>query len=229
MFTGNNITSRGDLVSRSLPVRLAVDRSDPENRSFVHPDPIAWTEVNRGRILQSLYTVLLGNPRLRDLSAAQPPTRFKTWWHLVGSAIEHAAARHARVTEEKERRLVAAPCSSCPPKPISFRDLFLAGDADDEQSVGLAIVLDVLRRLWPDGFKSADVASYAGLAEEGAIAFKSALEQPSGSLLKTVSSPTVAWRLKGLVDAPVFAGDTTLVLRRMGGHEGAQFVVRSIP
>jgi len=227
IFTGNNITPRGDLVSRSLSARLAVDRPDPENRSFVHPDPIAWTEANRGRILQSLYTVLLGNPRLRDPSAA--PTRFKAWWHLVGSAVEHAAAQHARVTEEKVRWLVADRCSSCPPKPINFRDLFLAGDADDEQSVGLAVVLDVLRRRWPDGFKAADVAGYAALAEEGSIAFKSALEQASGSFLKTVSSPTIAWRLKGIVDAPVVVDDKMLVLRRMAGHEGAHFVVQEIP
>jgi hypothetical protein len=66
IFTGNNITPRGDLASRSLPLRLAVDRPDPENRPFAHPGPITWTEVNRGRILRALYTILLGNPRLRD-------------------------------------------------------------------------------------------------------------------------------------------------------------------
>ena len=31
IFTGNNITPGGDLASRSLPLRLAVDRPDPEN------------------------------------------------------------------------------------------------------------------------------------------------------------------------------------------------------
>jgi hypothetical protein len=225
IFTGNNITPRGDLASRSLPLRLAVDRPDPENRSFVHPDPIAWTEAHRGRILRSLYTVLLGNPRLRAQGPEQPPTRFKTWWHLVGSAVEYAAAQHA----DQVHWFVADPCPSCPPKPLSFRDLFLAGDADNEQSAGLAVVLNVLRRRWPEGFKSADVADYAGLAEDGAIAFKAALEQASGRFLNTVSSPTVAWCLKGLVDAPVVVGDKTLVLSCMPSHEGAQFVVREIP
>ncbi len=123
---------------------------------------------------------------------------------------------------------VADPCPSCPPKPINFCDLFLTGDADDEQSAGLAVVLDALRRRWPDGFKSADVASYAGAAEDGAIAFKAALEQASGKALKIISSPTIAWRLKGLVDAPVIVGDVTLVLRRMPGHEGADFIVREL-
>jgi hypothetical protein len=65
LFTGNNIAPRGDLASRSLQVRLAVDRPDPENRSFTQPDPIAWATDQRGNILRALYTILLGNPRLR--------------------------------------------------------------------------------------------------------------------------------------------------------------------
>src|SRR5712691_7724533 len=228
VFTGNNITPRGDLASRSLPLRLAVDRPDPENRLFAHPDPIAWTEANRGRILRALYTILLGNPRLRDRNPEQAPTRFKMWWHLVGSAVEYAAAQHAQIAEEEVRCLVADPHTTCPPAPIRFAELFLAGEADEEQSAGLATVLDVLRRRWPDGFKSADVASYAGEAEEGAIAFRAALEQASGKVLKLISSPTIAWRLKGMIDAPVIVGDITLVLRRAAGHEGAEYTVREI-
>jgi hypothetical protein len=65
LFTGNNIAPRGDLASRSLQVRLAADRPDPENRSFTQPDPIAWATDQRGNILRALYTILLGNPRLR--------------------------------------------------------------------------------------------------------------------------------------------------------------------
>jgi hypothetical protein len=85
--------------------------------------------------------------------------------------------------------------SSLPPSQIRFAELFLAGEADEEQFAGLATVLEVLRRRWPDGFKSADVAGYAGEAEEGAIAFRAALEQASGKVLTIISSPTIAWRL----------------------------------
>jgi hypothetical protein len=159
------------------------------------PDPIVWTEANRGHILQALYTVLLGNPRLHDGNPEQAPTRFKMWWHLVGSAVEHAA-QHAQIAEEEVRWLVADPQPTCPPAPIRFTNLFLAGEAEDEQSAGLATVLDVLRRRWPNGFKSADVASYAGESEEGAIAFKDALEQADGKLLKIISGSTIAWRLR---------------------------------
>lgn len=40
LFTGNNIGPLGDLSSRSLDVRLEIDRYDPENREFKHPDPV---------------------------------------------------------------------------------------------------------------------------------------------------------------------------------------------
>jgi hypothetical protein len=78
-FTGNNIAPRGDLASRALMVRLNVDRVDPENRSFKHPDPVEWTNDHRGQILASLYTILLGNPRRRQKKSARAPepTRFK--------------------------------------------------------------------------------------------------------------------------------------------------------
>src|SRR5262249_33693181 len=90
-FTGNNIGPCGDLASRSLRIRLAVDRTDPENRAFRHPDPIGWTESHRAEILRALYTVLLGNPMLGSPPDAEAKTRFKVWWRLIGSAVEHAA------------------------------------------------------------------------------------------------------------------------------------------
>jgi hypothetical protein len=61
-FTGNNISPKGDLASRSLIVRLSVSRADPENRNFQHPDPIGWTLANRRRILAALYTIMLAPP-----------------------------------------------------------------------------------------------------------------------------------------------------------------------
>src|SRR5262249_22455773 len=50
IFGGNNIGAKGDLASRSLLTRLAVDRADPENRAFKHPDPVGWTENHRAEI-----------------------------------------------------------------------------------------------------------------------------------------------------------------------------------
>jgi hypothetical protein len=45
LFTGNNIAPRGDLASRSLEVRLDLDRHDPENREFKHPDPLSLAPI----------------------------------------------------------------------------------------------------------------------------------------------------------------------------------------
>jgi hypothetical protein len=92
-FTGNNIGPKGDLASRSLQVRLEVDRADPENRTFKHSG-IGWTEAHRGQIMAALYTILLGNPVLRGPTGGEK-TRFKAWWRLCGSAVENAAQQHA--------------------------------------------------------------------------------------------------------------------------------------
>ena len=129
-FTGNNIGPRGDLASRSLQIRLEVDRPDPENREFKHSDPIDWTDAKRGQILAALYTILLGNPRRdpnnKHLGLRQ--TRFKEWWDLVGSAIEHAAKLAKKQSrEEKINQRVA---DADEPPPVSFKDLFLTQEQE---------------------------------------------------------------------------------------------------
>ncbi len=158
LFTGNNIGPKGDLASRSLKIGLEIDRADPENRDFKHPDPVGWTEANRDKILRALYTILLGNPVLR--SNVQAPTRFKTWWRLVGSAVENAAARHA----EEHANAVAAMVEDATaprPKEIDFRDLFLAQEDDDEDGASLADALSALAVEWPSQgmFTASDVAT----------------------------------------------------------------------
>jgi hypothetical protein len=219
-FTGNNITARGDMASRSLQVRLAVDRPDPENRRFEHADPIAWTVDHRGTILRALYTLLLGNPRLRAGEAGAAETRFKEWWHLVGSAVEHAAKSHSRDITTLFTGV----------GPISFRNLFLAGEADEEQTSSLATVLDILLHKWPNGCKASDVAMLAGSATEEAIEFKAALEQASGKPLPAITATTITWRLKALTDAPVLIGESTFALRYApdGNKHGATFVVKRV-
>jgi hypothetical protein len=221
VFTGNNIAARGDLASRSLSARLAVDRPDPENRAFTHPDPLAWTEANRGRILRALYTIALGNPRLRASNPPAAETRFKAWWHLVGSAVEHAAQQHAAHVAA----MVMAAHETCKPSTINFRTLFLAGEADEEQSSGLATVLDVLQTRWKGGCEAKDVAAYTGAADEDSINFRAAVELASGKVLKVITATTISWRLKALVDAPVQVGNRILTLRYAADHHGGTFKV----
>ncbi len=223
-FTGNNITARGDMASRSLQVRLAVDRPDPENRAFTHADPVAWTINHRGNILRALYTLLLGNPRLRASTPPAAETRFKLWWHLCGSAVEHAARLHA----ERAAALVIDTNPACPPVRVSFKTLFLSGEADEEQTSSLATVLDVIGTRWPYGCKAADVAAYASAPEVDAIAFKGALELASGKLLPILTPTAITWRLKALVDAPVLVGDAVSALRYTPDHHGGTFTVRAV-
>jgi hypothetical protein len=157
LFTGNNIGPKGDLASRALTARLEVERADPENRPFKHNDPIAWTEAHRGQIMAALYTILLGNPSLRTPLDAEAKTRFKVWWRLVGSAIEHAAGQHT----SHVAALAFDPHPTCRPSEIDFKNLFLTQEEDDEESAELADALAALFVCWPGTkrFRAADVAA----------------------------------------------------------------------
>jgi hypothetical protein len=103
-FTGNNISPKGDMASRSLVAHLATDRTDPENRDFAHEDPLAWTKANRVEILRCLYMLLM-------LDRAKPnkaKTRFKPWWLLIGHPVELVAGgtsrRPSKLTTSTTRR-----------------------------------------------------------------------------------------------------------------------------
>ena len=67
---------------------------------------------------------MLGNPQLKEKPDAEGKTRFKMWWRLVGSAVEHAA----KLTGQE----------------LDFQQLFLAQEEDDEESASLADMLEVL-------------------------------------------------------------------------------------
>ena len=143
-FTGNNIRAAGDLASRGLEARLGVDRPDPQNRTFAHRSPIRWTADHRGKILRSLYTLLLGNPAL-GFSDEELKTRFKDWWRMVGGALEHAA----RLYQQHHKEPIAS----------ILLKMFDAADEVDEESVELIEVLNMLASMWPGGneFSAADV------------------------------------------------------------------------
>jgi hypothetical protein len=204
-FTGNNVGPCGDLASRSLQIRLAVDRPDPENRAFKHPDPIGWTESHRAKILRALYTVLLGNPMLRSPPEAEAKTRFKVWWRLIGSAVEHAAQLAGQ--------------------DLDFQSLFLSQEEGDEDSASLAEALAVMERRWTE-FKANDVADLINKRDADASLDLGTLREmnrdsatlrdflfghvPAGF----VATPkSVGRRLAAHVDEPVRSGERTLILR----------------
>jgi hypothetical protein len=148
LFTGNNIAPKGDLASRSLTCKLEADRPDPANRKFAHPDPIEWTLANRDKILGAMFTILLGNPKLKEPADAEMKTRFKTWYRLVGSAVENAAA--AAAGEE-----------------VSFKTLFVNQDDADEDAASLSEILAELFLNFPNGFEAKDATSYVNDAPDG--------------------------------------------------------------
>jgi hypothetical protein len=123
IFSGNNIGPKGDMVSRSFNIVIAVDRPDPENRDFVHPDPIDWTTQHRRQILSCLYTILIYGCQNRPAGQVAK-TRFKDWWSLCGWPVEHAAT------------LIG--------ESIDCVSLLKAGESDDEETAAAAIMLSAL-------------------------------------------------------------------------------------
>jgi hypothetical protein len=200
LFTGNNIGPRGDLASRSLSVRLQVDRADPENRTFRHPDPIGWTEDNRAEILAALYTILLGNPMLRTPRDAATKTRFKMWWRLIGSAVEHAAGL---IGQE-----------------IDFETLFVTQEEDDEEPASLADALAVMAEKFngPEEFLGKfDAADVVELVNDRQSSRGAALREflyPGAPPTHMATPRSVGKLLQSHLDEPVKSGDRTLTLRK---------------
>jgi hypothetical protein len=219
-FTGNNIGPKGDLASRSLTVRLEVDRADPENRSFKHNDPIGWTEAHRGQIMGALYTLLLGNPFLRTPMGTTAKTRFKVWWRLVGSAVEHAAKQHGATAFPGDANWNKA----CPPKEIDFKTLFLEQEEDDEEQASLADALAGLAAKWPDDArpKPNDIAqlinsqgNYVADADQQLGVTLREFLFPEAAPGQIVSAKAVGRRLSRHIGEPVRKGGQTLILRKV--------------
>ena len=214
LFTGNNIGPKGDLASRSLEIRLSLDRHDPENREFKHPDPIGWTDSMRSEILGAFYTILLGNPTLKKPRNAPMKTRFKMWWRLVGSAVEHAASL------------------ANPDREVDFQMLFLAREDDDEDSTSLAEALEIMLQKWMGTFDAADVAKAINVQTTSTDQYGAASSpDPSAGALREFLFPSAApshmatpkavgRRLRNHIDEPVKSRERTLMLRKEEARAG---------
>jgi hypothetical protein len=137
IFTGNAIAPRGDTASRSLMMALNVDRPDPENRAFEHPDPLGWTKAHRGQIVRALYTLLVAGSLNRPANQDEK-TRFKVWWGLVGWPMEYAA----------DLLGISLDCT----------ELMRVGEAGDEEAAATSAALKILRECWAEEqFSAKDV------------------------------------------------------------------------
>ncbi len=212
IFTGNNVGPKGDMASRSLMTRLEVDRPDPENRDFYHADPVGWTLENRGSILAALYTLLLSNPQLQPPKAAPLKTRFKSWWHLVGSAVENGAAA---LMEQQ----AALPIAGRNATAIDYGKIFAAVEADDEEGSILADTLAVLRqRFGAEAFQASQVASLANDPMDGegeeAVVLRGFFDAGGRRGASNVTPIIVGRRLSAVVGAPVMVGNQVMRLDR---------------
>jgi hypothetical protein len=211
-FTGNNISPRGELASRSLGARLSVDRPDPENRRFRHSDPIAWTLDNRGAILAALYTILLGNPQLQLSQRQEEKTRFKRWWHLVGSAVEHATLALIALQSSLPSEMRTA----CP---VDFSKLFAEAESEDEDTIGLAEALEILSARWLDTpFQAAEVAEFitdpTHAGDDVVRSFREFLGPSTRNSMAPLSPKSIGRKLAAMADAPVQVGDRVMTLSK---------------
>jgi len=216
-FTGNNIHPKGDMASRSLIVRLNIDRADPENRRFRHSDPIAWTLDNRGKILRAMYVVLLGNPELgitalRPEKEQQGQTRFRRWWLLVGSALSHAAKLVAEHQAELARRKEKLSDHVMPATEIDFGQHFREVEADDEDTTDLIDVLLALDAEFserqPGTFQAKDVADCINTgASQRSPVLKSFFVSLGKNAPPVISPKMVGFRIKEILDTPVEVRD----------------------
>jgi hypothetical protein len=212
-FTGKNIAAKGDLASRDLSFRLEVDRPDPENRDFKHPNPLDWTKAHRADILRAFYTILLGNPQLQMPEDAPAHTRFKLWWRLVGSAVEYAVKQYGGS--------------------LDFRDLFIEQEkADDEDTVFLVDFLETVSERWPTGFTAAEIAEIINSDE---MIHRTLFDflypgTPAAMTIKSaITANSVTKRLKMHLGAPVASKGEVLKLIQIApalGHRAERHVQR---
>ena len=215
ILTGNAIGPRGDMTSRSLILALNVDRPDPENRSFVHPDPLAWTRAHRSAIVKALYVLLVAGALNRPPDV-EAKTRFKGWWTLVGWPMEYAAGLLN----------INVDCT----------ELMRAGEAGDEEALATSAALTILYETFPKNFTAKDVikviepkdikwAAEPSEADKAAKAKAEALADALGELDgRRLDRPT-AHKIgklfqKRLVGRPALIGDNQIVtLRRTKAHQ----------
>ena len=200
IFTGNSMTPRGDMASRTLMLALSVSRPDPENREFAHADPLAWTHANRPKIVRALYTLLIAGALNRPKQQGAK-TRFKTWWHLVGWPVEYAAG------------LIGTT--------VNCTELMRGGEVGDEEASAASAALTIMRGIWGDGaFTAMDVVKAMTL-EMHSEALAEALGELVGKRLDKPTAHSIGKLFqKRLVGRHAWIGDRQAVatLKKSVGH-----------
>jgi hypothetical protein len=232
-FSGNNIAPAGDMLSRSLSVRLDVTRPDPENRPVKHADPVGWTFANRAPILRALYTLLLGNPRLAGGPHATAKTRFRSWWHLIGAPLEYATELLIKEREDWFPGDLGPAHKAA--KPLDFVALFRTFEDNDDQGNTRAGLLGRLDAMWPAsehprGFRADQIVArmndQQGLDTQ-AQELRSLFDTLGSKPLNVVTAHSIGNRLRLMLDDPAVVDGAILILRKRpnpgGRHLGATY------
>jgi hypothetical protein len=187
------------MASRSFIIRLDVDRPDPENREFKHPDPFAWTIDNRARIMRALYTLLVWNPYLRTDASERPPaqTRFKRWHTLCGAPVEAVAK-------------------------VDFAKILSTRESEDTEVSATSTLLQCFQGSFPNSFISDDVAKLADSLRLSNHAtpcpsdLQPVLEEASGKPFprKGMDPRSIGKKLQMLVGKPVAVDDYEVLRSR---------------
>ncbi|MEI6541206.1 MAG: hypothetical protein WCO86_17030, partial [Planctomycetota bacterium] len=215
VFTGNQIAPKGDMSSRSFMISLDAGQPDPENRRFVHEDPLTWTRENRFKIVKALYTILVTGARNRKAGEVAK-TRFKTWWRLVGWPVEYAATLAG----------IAFDCDK----------LIKAGEAEDPEVLAIKAVLGAFHTIWGDKrFTARDIVQKlpldAGIATSpeatpGEVLYEAFSELIGKSLVRPTTRSIAKLLQKRLIGHPVWlADDQMATLKVHQDHEANEYWV----
>ena len=105
--TGNNLRTKGDLVRRSIPIRLQSPQENPETRSdFRNADLIRYVAQNRGRLVASSLTILAAYSRVgRPRDGGLPSMDYVAWSDLVRQAVRWSSGLDPCVGQAELRTL----------------------------------------------------------------------------------------------------------------------------
>ena len=217
VWTGNDIGPRGEMSNRCIVATLRASRPDPENRAFIHPDPIQWTLDHRLEILKALYTILCA-PRA---IANGGKTRMKAWWRAVGQPIEIAAGVDFAAVVKANNE--GDPTMGALERIVSWLQDEFGSNSFEAQDVAKGLRLD------PAAVFGTNDEQDAAQAEIDAR--REALEELAGSRFPPLGDPraqATGKKLGAVLDRPCEVGGKTLKIEKRPNPSGQHHAYRVV-
>ncbi len=99
--SGNlGITMTGDLINRSIFIKLFLDIEDPNQRRFKNPNLHKWVRENRDKILSALYALVRNWVEKGCIAGSKPFASFPEWAEICGGIMESAEFSNPCVKNE---------------------------------------------------------------------------------------------------------------------------------